>query len=147
MPTKSKLAITIDIEDWYHIPSVCGSAVSVYKDTGEFFEKWNERYDYLSEPTKRVLDFLDDFDVRATFFIVADVIERYPGLVQSIVDRGHDIGCHGLNHTCKIHPDTKELMMSSVEFEAKTLRSKQMLEKVYREKIIGYRSPNSFIGG
>ena len=82
------LSITVDIEDWYHIPSVCGSPFSVYTDVNEFFEKWDGRYDYLSEPTKRVLDMLDEFDVTATFFVVADVVEHYPGLVESIVERG-----------------------------------------------------------
>jgi len=97
------LSITIDIEDWYHIPSVTGSPFSVYKDVDEFIEKWTGRYDYLSlgKPTKRVLDMLDEYDVTATFFVVADVVEHYPGLVESIVERGHEIGCHGLHHACK----------------------------------------------
>jgi hypothetical protein len=43
------LSITIDIEDWYHIPSVAGSPFSVYKDVDEFFDKWTgRRYDYLT---------------------------------------------------------------------------------------------------
>jgi len=46
------LSITVDIEDWYHVPSVTGSPFSVYKDVEEFFEKWEGRYDYLSEPMK-----------------------------------------------------------------------------------------------
>ncbi len=79
------LSITVDIEDWYHIPSVTGSPFSVYKDVPKFFEKWDGRYDYLTEPTKRVLDMLDEFDINATFFVVADVVEHYPGLVESIV--------------------------------------------------------------
>ena len=79
------LAITVDIEDWYHIPSVTGSPFSVYRDVDEFFDKWTGKYDYLTEPTKRVLDMLDEFDVKATFFVVADVVEHYPGLVESIV--------------------------------------------------------------
>ena len=83
----NRLSITVDIEDWYHIPSVTGSPFSVYKDVDDFFKKWEGRYDYLSlrEPTKRVLDMLDEFDIRATFFVVADVVDHYPGLVGSIV--------------------------------------------------------------
>lgn len=48
------LAITVDIEDWYHIPSVTGSPFSKFRDVDEFFKKWNQRYDYLTEPTMRV---------------------------------------------------------------------------------------------
>ena len=79
------LSITVDIEDWYHIPSVTGSPFSVYKDVPKFFKGWTGKYDYLTEPTKRVLDMLDEFDIRATFFVVADVVDHYPGLVESIV--------------------------------------------------------------
>ena len=37
------LSITVDIEDWYHIPSVTGSPFSVYKDVNEFFERSSTR--------------------------------------------------------------------------------------------------------
>ena len=53
----------------------------------------------LRKPTKRVLDMLDEYDIKATFFV--DVVDHYPGLVESIVERGHEIGCHGLHHACK----------------------------------------------
>jgi hypothetical protein len=55
------LSITVDLEDWYHIPSVCGSPFSVFDGIDDFFGKWCCRYDYLSEPTARVLDLLDEF--------------------------------------------------------------------------------------
>jgi len=141
------LAITVDIEDWYHIPSVCGSPFSVYKDAGEFFEKWKGRYDYLSEPTKRVLDLLNEFGIKATFFVVADVVKRYPGLMESIAERGHEIACHGLHHACKIHPKTKKPLMNSKEFEEKTLQAKKILEKVCDQGVTGYRAPNALIAG
>jgi peptidoglycan/xylan/chitin deacetylase (PgdA/CDA1 family) len=141
------LSITIDIEDWYHIPSVTGSPFSVYKDVDEFFKKWKGRYDYLSEPTKRVLDMLDEFDIKATFFVVADVVEHYPGLVESIVERGHEIGCHGLHHACKIDPKTKKPLMCVKDFEERTLKAKEMLERVCKEAVIGYRAPNALISG
>ena len=72
---------------------------------------------------------LDEFDINATFFVVADVVEHYPGLVESIVERGHEIGSHGLHHACKVDPKTKEPLMSVKEFEERTLKAKEMLEK------------------
>ena len=59
-----------------------------------------------------MLDLLDEYDIKATFFVVADVVDNYPGLVESIVERGHEIGCHGLHHACKIDPKTKKPLMS-----------------------------------
>jgi len=143
----NKLAITVDIEDWYHIPSVCGSPFSVYRDVDEFFEKWTEKYDYLTEPTMRVLTLFEKYNIRATFFVVADVIQHYPGLVESIADHGHEIACHGLHHACKIDPKTKKPLLSPSEFEKRTKQAKTMLEKVSGENVIGYRAPNALVGG
>ena len=143
----NKLAITVDIEDWYHIPSVCGSPFSVYRDVDEFFEKWTERYDYLTEPTTRVLALFEKYNIRATFFVVADVIQHYPGLVESIADHGHEIACHGLHHACKIDSKTKKPLLSPSEFEKRTKQAKTMLEKVSGENVIGYRAPNALVGG
>lgn len=143
----NNLSITVDIEDWYHIPSVCGSTFSVYRDVEDFFEKWEGRYDYLTDPTKRVLDLLDEFNAKATFFIVADIVEHYPGLLESIVSRGHEIACHGLHHACVIDPNTKKALLSPEEFEKRTLKAKRILEKLSGEKILGYRAPNAFVGG
>ena len=143
----NKLAITVDIEDWYHIPSVCGSPFSVYRDVDEFFEKWTEKYDYLSEPRMRVLTLFEKCNIRAAFFVVADMIQHYPGLVESIADHGHEIACHGLHHACKIDPKTKKPLLSQSEFEKRTKQAKTMLEKVSGENVIGYRAPNALVGG
>lgn len=143
----NSLSITVDVEDWYHIPSVCGSPFSVYKDVNEFFDQWDSRYDYLSEPTQRVLDLLDRFNTKATFFVVADVVGNYPGLVESIAERGHEIACHGLHHTSTIDSKTKEPLVSVEEFEKNTLEAKNILEKVSGQDVIGYRAPNALIGG
>jgi len=147
MPYNNSLAITVDIEDWYHIPSVCGSPFSIFKDTDEFFDKWIENYDYLTKPTHRVLDLLRQFGIKATFFIVADVTQHYPGLVDAIMEEGHEIACHGLDHSCTIHPKTKQPLLSQEQFEADTLHAKQILEKQFGGKVIGYRAPNALIGG
>ncbi len=69
------LAVTVDVEDWYHIPSVTGSPFSRFRNVEEFFTKWKGRYDYLTKPTKRVLDILNQLNIRATFFVVADVTQ------------------------------------------------------------------------
>ncbi len=144
---RGSFSVTVDLEDWYHIPSVCGSPYSVFKSVDDFFEKWRGRYDFLTEPTNRVLDILDEFNVAATFFVVADTVEHYPGLVESIVERGHELACHGLHHACKINPETKERLMSNEEFEQTTLRAKRILENINGEKIVGYRAPNALVGG
>lgn len=144
---EAHLSVTVDLEDWYHLPSVCGSPFSVYSDVNDFFKQRPQHYDYLNEPTRIVLDLLEEFHVTATFFVVADVIEHYPGLVEAVVKRGHEIGCHGLHHSCKIHPRTKQALMSRTEFEERTFQAKEMLEAVSGEKVLGYRAPNVMVAG
>ena len=145
--TNNSLAITIDIEDWYHIPSVCGSPFSVYRDTGDFFTHWKERYDYLTEPTGRILSLLRTYAIKATFFVVADVAEHYPGLVESIVSEGHEIACHGLHHGCAIDPKTKKPLIDQESFEKETKEAKNILEEIAGVPVTGYRAPSALIAG
>jgi len=147
MTEKGSIAVTVDIEDWYHIPSVCGSPFSIYKDTDEFLSSWSERYDYLSEPTYKILEIFKENGIRATFFIVSDVIRKYPGLVSAIADAGHELACHGLDHSCVLDPRTKAPLMTKDEFEKRTLKAKREIEDVYGKEVIGYRAPNALISG
>lgn len=141
------LAITVDIEDWYHLPAVTGSPFSKFKSVDDFFEEWKGRYDYLTTPTNRVLDMLDEYKIKATFFIVADITRHYPGLVEEVAKRGHEIACHGLHHACKINPGTKKSLITPQEFEERTSQAKQMLEKASGQEVIGYRAPSAYIAG
>jgi len=147
MSTRGSASLTVDIEDWYHIPSVCGSTFSEFRDVDEFFEKWNGRYDYLTGTTERVLQILDQYRIPATFFVVADVIEHYPGLVESIVEHGHEIACHGLHHSCVIDSRTKKPRMNPDDFKRVTAKAKGDLERISGERVIGYRAPNALIAG
>jgi polysaccharide deacetylase family protein (PEP-CTERM system associated) len=45
-----------------------------------------------------LLDLLDTHHVKATFFILGWVAQRYPELVKLIRDAGHEVGAHGFNH-------------------------------------------------
>lgn len=141
------LAVTVDVEDWYHVPSVTGSPFSRFKDVDEFFSSWKQRYDYLTQPTRRVLEILGDLNIRATFFVVADVVEHYPGLVEEIAKKGHEIACHGLHHACKIHPKTKQPLVSVDEFKERTLKARKILQSASQQEVLGYRAPNAYIAG
>lgn len=143
----SSLAVSVDVEDWYHVPAVTGSSFSEYSDVHEFFDDWNRDYDYLTEPTYRTLDLLDDLGITATFFVVADVVDNYPGLVEAISDRGHEIGCHGLHHECAIDPDTKEPRFSQAEYSDRLRTAKAMLEEASGKRVNGYRAPGAYVAG
>lgn len=52
----------------------------------------------LAATTPWILDTLDRYGVHATFFMVADNVRRYPGLMESILERGHAVGNHTFHH-------------------------------------------------
>jgi peptidoglycan/xylan/chitin deacetylase (PgdA/CDA1 family) len=144
---ESKLAVSVDVEDWYHVPAVSGAPFSPYESAPAFLESWEGRYDYLTEPTHRTLELLEDFELNATFFVVADVVENYPGLVGEIADRGHEIGCHGLHHECAIHPDTKAPRFTRAEYRESIEEAKSILESASGQEVRGFRAPNAYVGG
>ena len=142
----NKIALTIDVEDWYHTPAVTGSDFSFYKDIPEFMKEWTERYDYLTEPTFKVLGILEEFNLKATFFVVADVVEYYPGLVELIAEKGHEIACHGLQHAIKIDSKDKKPVFTVDEFENRTGLARERLKNVTGQSVFGYRAPGGYLG-
>jgi len=65
----------------------------------------NEKAVYLTfddgpipEITPWVLDLLDTYNIKATFFMVGDNIRKHPETFQMVVERGHRIGNHTFNH-------------------------------------------------
>ena len=51
-----------------------------------------------SQNTPELLDVLDEYGVKATFFVVGNQVDRYPELLREIADRGHTIGVHSDCH-------------------------------------------------
>ncbi len=52
----------------------------------------------IPESTPFILDTLERFDAKATFFMVGDNVRKFPDLYQRVVDAGHRIGNHTYNH-------------------------------------------------
>jgi peptidoglycan/xylan/chitin deacetylase (PgdA/CDA1 family) len=50
------------------------------------------------QTTPAILDLLDRFDAKATFFLIGQKAMAAPGLVQMILDRGHSVGNHTQTH-------------------------------------------------
>jgi polysaccharide deacetylase family protein (PEP-CTERM system associated) len=80
---------TVDVEDWFH---VCGAGGLLDRPN------WDTLPSRVVPTTRRLLDALDRAQVRATFFVVGWVAERFPALVQEILAAGHEVGSHGHLH-------------------------------------------------
>ncbi len=67
-----------------------------------------------AEYTSKILDILKEYDIKVTFFITSDYLNSQPELVQRMLDEGHIVGNHTVNHPSL--PDlsdeeiTKEIM-------------------------------------
>lgn len=48
--------------------------------------------------TAQVLDVLQQYDVTATFFLIGELVQRYPDLLRRTLDAGHEVGNHTFDH-------------------------------------------------
>ena len=83
-------ALTVDVEEWFHICGVGGRLASAH---------WDTLPSRVVTTTRMLLDDFDRAGARATFFVLGWVAERHPHLVAEIQSAGHDIGTHGFSHT------------------------------------------------
>ena len=52
----------------------------------------------IPEVTPRLLDLLDSYGIKATFFMVGDNVRKYPELFADVKRRGHRVGNHTMHH-------------------------------------------------
>ncbi len=84
--------------------------------------------------TPQILDILKEKNVRATFFVLGNQVERYPKVLQRIVNEGHAIG----NHTWS-HPNLPRVMTQQVIEEIQTTQN--IIEKTVGRRSDLFRAP------
>ena len=103
----------------------------------------------IPEVTPWVLDVLDEFGVKATFFMVGQNVERNPRLLEEVRRRGHGIGNHTLHHIQGASATTMRYMRDSAEGARLTgsnlfrpphgwLRPRQLMAVKKRYRIVMY---------
>jgi len=85
--------------------------------------------------TEEILNILDKYNVKATFFVLGGWVERYPEKVKAMKDRGHEIG----NHTYS-HPDMTKISRDKIIMEIAATDSK--IKQVTGEGTILFRCPS-----
>ncbi len=111
--------LQIDVEDWY-----CDLEP----------QDWSRCEPRVVAATEKVLSVLRDANTKATFFVLGYVAERFPELVRSIEQEGHEVASHGYAHR-RISEQTP------LEFEEDVRRSIEVLEAITGKKVKGYRAP------
>ena len=112
------MIFTADIEDWQQ---------SVY----DFNREVSSR---VVRNTSRLLDILDAHHITGTFFVQGMVAEKFPQLIQTIAQAGHELACHSHTHRMIYN-------LTEAQFRAEMQRSVGLLEDISGTKVIGFRAP------
>jgi polysaccharide deacetylase family protein (PEP-CTERM system associated) len=122
--------MTVDVEDYFHVSA---------------FERHILRADWDRLPcrvelnTDKILGIFSEKGVKATFFTLGWVAERYPNLIRRIVADGHELACHGYSHV-------RVTLQTPSEFREDVIRAKELLEAVGGVRVKGYRAASYSIG-
>jgi len=109
----------IDFEDWYH-PQL----VSPYVPEGK-------RIPTMFKGLDKILDLLRKNDSKATFFLVGEILENNPEIIDKILSEEHEIGFHTMRHT----------RLDSKNFQSTFKEELNQFEDIISRKVLGFRAP------
>jgi polysaccharide deacetylase family protein (PEP-CTERM system associated) len=118
--------MSVDIEDWFQV-----GAFETVIDRAD----WDQLEQRVERNSEAVLALFDEAGIKATFFILGWVAERYPALMQQIAAAGHEIANHGYDHA-------RVFTLTPDQFRDDLDRSRKILEDTSGQKVIGYRAPS-----
>lgn len=119
-------ALSVDVEDWFQVGA---------------FETTIDRSDWdgldirVERNCDAVLALFDEAGVKATFFTLGWVADRYPALMRRIVGQGHEIASHGWDHV-------RVFTMTPEAFAEDLSRTRKTLEDASGAAVKGYRAPS-----
>jgi polysaccharide deacetylase family protein (PEP-CTERM system associated) len=119
-------ALTVDVEDWFQVSNFDGIVSRA---------DWDGYPSRVVENTRRLLETFAERDVRATFFVLGWVAERFPALVREILAGGHEIASHGWGHEL-VH------RLGPEKFAADLDRSVAAISGAAGVRPRGYRAPS-----
>jgi polysaccharide deacetylase family protein (PEP-CTERM system associated) len=122
--------MTVDVEDYFQVAAFENCI------RREDWPRWPVR---VERNTQRVLELFGRHGVKATFFVLGWVAERFPALVREIHAAGHEIASHGFGHE-------RLTNLSRAQFRDSITRTKQLLEDLAGTPVYGYRAPSYSIG-
>jgi peptidoglycan/xylan/chitin deacetylase (PgdA/CDA1 family) len=121
MQQKGFCLMTNDVEDL----ALNGKS---YNDIG--IKVWKEIIPLL-------LDLYDKYNVKATFFFLAEYAQKFPEIVKLVQPRGHEVACHGFTHD---HTQAFDILTLDEQI-AHLTKSKKILEDIAGEEVVSFRAP------
>jgi polysaccharide deacetylase family protein (PEP-CTERM system associated) len=123
-------ALSVDVEDYFQVSALEPKFPR---------SRWDAIPCRIEKNVERVLSLFDTAGVKATFFTLGWVAQRFPGLVRAIVAGGHELASHGLEHV-------RATTQGRHEFREDIRRAKGLLEDVGGVSVFGYRAASWSIG-
>lgn len=135
--------------------SVCSvqNNTPVYKSNADGGKKIALTFDDGPHPskTKNILDILDKYDVKATFFVIGVNVKNYCSSFKDILERGHEIGNHTYNHKA-LNSNVKEIISEEISKTEEEIRknggqSTNLIRPpcgLYNEKLIKLAMQNDY---
>ena len=117
--------LTIDLEDWFHI---------LDHDKTASPQQWEKFESRVERNTDRILEWLNLYGHKATFFCLGWIAARHPKLIRKIAAEGHEIGCHSMDHQL-VYKQSWDL------FKSDLTESIKVLEDIVGKKVKTYRAP------
>lgn len=117
-------AMTVDVEDYFHVAALAKAIKPADWD------KWPSR---VEANTNKLLALFSEKNIKATFFVLGWVADRYPDIVKAIVAEGHEVASHGYTHQL-VYSQTPQV------FRQESERSKKLLEDQSGRAVEGYRA-------
>ena len=118
--------LTVDVEEWFHGHNYLDHVPP---------SQWEAQESRVEQGTSLCLDLLDRHGVKATFFVLGWTAERHPEVVQEIIRRGHEIGCHSYSHPVIFE-------MTRQELKADCERALVVLARCGATEVKGFRAPS-----
>jgi len=109
----------IDFEDWYHPQLV------------EPFVPENKKIPSMFRGLDKILELLRKYDIKATFFLVGELLKSNPEILDKILAQQHEIGFHTMKHT----------RLDSPSFQSVFKEEIKEFEKITSGRSIGFRAP------
>jgi len=109
----------IDFEEWFHPQLI----QDVLKHETKSFE--------IVKGIDKIIEFLGKHETYATFFMVGEILENFPDILDKILDNGHEIGFHTMYHS----------RLDSENFQEKFSKELDDFAKLTNNKSKGFRAP------
>jgi polysaccharide deacetylase family protein (PEP-CTERM system associated) len=119
-------AMTVDVEEHFQVSGFAGSISPA---------QWDSMESRVCRNTERLLALFESVGIRATFFVLGWVAERFPGLIKRIHRDGHELASHSYDHGL-VYQRTPE------DFAKDLRRAKAAIEDATGVRVDGYRAPS-----